>query len=292
MALTDRELAERHRYVTKHGRKPAPGVTSVDILSKPALHWASSRVAAEASVLLAHDRDLIVAEYREELAGKPINRLGTGSDAAKVSAAKATDDEVWCEFLRTRFDVIWRAKADKGSRVHEHALAWARGDDVDALEDEQPYLDALERFFEDYAPDFLAAESIVLSPNPRGDARLEYGGRLDFIAKVDGPHYRGVFLGDYKTGGQYTEPVALQAAGLMAAEGFALYSPMGAVLDNLPPLPELDGALTVYLREDGTYETSNPFRYTSQQDAEDAFFHLRAALNWRRAIESAERSHK
>lgn len=285
MPLTDRELAERHRYVTKHGRAPAPGVTSVDITHKPALMWGAARLTAETAVLEGYRRDELVAEHREKLAGKPINRLGSTDE--KVSALSATDEEVWVDYLRTRFDVIWRAKADKGSRVHDHALAWASGDEIDALPDEQGYLDALERFFEDYSPEFVAAEAIVLSPSPCDRPELEYGGRLDFVAYLSGPKFEGLYLGDYKTGGRYRVPVALQAAGLLAAEGYALYSPMGAVLDKLRPL-EAKQAVTVYLRDDGTYELHDPFEGTTRSEATQAFYDLRSAMNWTRKMDKID----
>ena len=42
-------------------------------------------------------------------------------------------------------------------------------------------------------------------------------------------------------------------------------------LAGLRPLPKLDGARTIYLREDGTYKVSDPFESVSQVDATLAF---------------------
>lgn len=136
----------------------------------------------------------------------------------------------------------WAAKAKRGTRVHEHALAWSNGEEIDQAEDEEPYLDALAAFIMDHTPKWLEREVVVLSD--RG-----YGGRLDKIAEIDDE----IWLLDYKTGRPYEVEHCLQLNGYAFADGIAEYNEDGN-LAKLRPLPEIERAGDVYLHDDGTYE--------------------------------------
>lgn len=135
----------------------------------------------------------------------------------------------------------WRKKADLGTRVHAHCEAWLRGEEIFPLEDEVPYLDALERFFDDTAPLPTAIERVVLSG-------LGYGGRFDFIAEFNELNT----LVDLKTGRPYAVEHTLQLSAYRYADGMATYDEAGA-LARLDPVPLIDRAGCLYLDREGTY---------------------------------------
>ena len=281
--VTDYELAQRHRYVTLHGRKPAPGVTSVNILDKPGLMWAASEIAARTAVERHDERVSLTQSHRTELVVK--RKSVKTRNGEKVPAAHADPIDVWIDYCRGEFRRAWDAKADLGSRIHDHALAWSAGRDIDALADEQGHLDALEAFLVEQNPKFLYAERVVVHPNPEGRDDLEYGGRLDFIAEIGGK----TLLCDYKTGKQgFLGDKALQAAAYANAKGLANYDEDGALAD-LTPLPQLDGCRTIYLDGDGTYTVVDPFERLTPEAAWRAFLDLRSALNYVRLVEKIEK---
>src|ERR1039458_4114571 len=47
----------------------------------------------------------------------------------------------------------WKAKSDRGTRIHAHMEAWLRGEDVEQADDEKGYLDALECLLLDHDPE-------------------------------------------------------------------------------------------------------------------------------------------
>lgn len=275
MTLTDFQLAQRHRYVTEHGREPAPGVTSIDIIEKPALKWAAAEVAAKRSLEVTLEE---IRAYRDECITK--KKLIKGFDGSQVPASQATIDELRVHLLRGEFDRQWRAKADLGTRVHSQMVQWSQGISISQRPDEEPYMTAGAAFLEECAPTFLYLEQVVVHPAPRGDKTLEYGGRFDFIAQIDGR----TLLCDYKTT-EYRDILsnALQASAYCNASGIANYEPDGS-LGELTPLPKLDGALTVYLNPKG-YELVNPFEHISMEEAFDTFLSLRAVVSTVKKVE-------
>lgn len=136
----------------------------------------------------------------------------------------------------------WAAKATRGTRVHGNCEAWLRGEDAEVLDSDQPYLDALAKFFIDKDPMPIEIERVVLSD--RG-----FGGRFDFIARFDGLNT----LVDVKTGRKYPLEHCLQLAAYSHADGMAVWGPDGN-LDRLQPLPPIDRAGDLYLSDDGTFE--------------------------------------
>ena len=225
---SDYENALNHKYRVEPMGEFVPGVTTViNIMSKPALPWAAAKIAAETAVKLMH--------------------AGTHSYEALINEARGS------------FDKEWKAKAARGTRVHDVAERWSRGEEVGVLPEDAGFVDALEFFHLEHSPVFEMVECVVLN---RG---LAYGGRFDAIVTMDGL----TTLCDYKTGGEYPYDVALQAAAYMDCQ-LADYNIDGS-LAGLRPLPKLDGARTIYLREDGTYKVSDPFESVSQVDATLAF---------------------
>lgn len=161
---------------------------------------------------------------------------------------------------RGSFKKEWNAKAARGNRVHEVAEAWTRGETVDSLIEDSGYVDALENFWSVCKPKIHHAERVVLN------RWKEFGGRFDFIGELEG---HGLVLGDFKTGGKYPYDVALQAAAYLDCE-LAEYE--DGNLSDFTPLPKLDGARTVYLKDDGTFEITDPFEFVSQADATLGFY--------------------
>lgn len=232
MPKSDYESALAHRYRVTPGGPTVPGVTTcIGIIEKPGLKWAAAK---------------IVAAYTYE-------RYGQWDGFESI--------EDFLKHCTGEFDRQWREKASRGTRVHDVAERWARGEEVSVPLADAGYVDALEAFHSAYRPKFLLIESIVLNPE------LNFGGRLDFVAQLGD---EGTFLCDIKTGDSKRPlEAALQAAAYLHGE-LATYDESGA-LSGLQPLPNLDGARTIYLHGDGTFEVSQPFDIISQEDAWEGF---------------------
>ncbi len=288
---TDQQLADKHQYVTEHGRKPAPGVTTItSLIDKPALKWASSEVAAKTAldVLKRNTYDTVVYGHRQACMRNP-RKWVNNSEGIEIRPRYASDDEIFVDYCRGEFDRQWKAKAQKGSRIHEHALEWSQGNAIEQLPDEKGYLDALEKWMIDFEPEDICNEIIVLHPNPANDDSLEFGGRTDKIAEIRKRGWTGTNLIDFKTGREgYIEDKALQAAGYWGAKGIARYNPDGS-LGTLDPMPKIKRAMTVYLREDGTYGVDDPLKHISLDEAWQYFLHLRRAWNHHKKIEAIEK---
>jgi hypothetical protein len=157
----------------------------------------------------------------------------------------------------------WDAKAERGNRIHAHCEAWLRGEDVDALSDEEGFLDGLELFMENSKPILLEQEEVVLS-------HWLYGGRFDMIVTMTDP-----FLGpqnwliDLKTGKEYVVEHMLQLAAYRFADGMAVFDKDGT-LDRIKPMPNIDVTACLYVNEDGSYRlvpypvTDTTFAYFTQ----------------------------
>lgn len=230
----------RGKYITEVGGKPVnPSVTGVlgAMFAKPALAWGASKVCANAAV---HRRD----EWEH-----------LSPDAAY-------------HWLRTLHDGEWKAKAARGTLVHGFAADWVAGRDVECPPDAAPYLDALERFYEERTPTTVEAERTVVYNQPG----LAYGGSFDWIAVVDGE----ATIIDLKTGGRYPVETTCQLAAYRFAEHLAVFSPLGG-LEALEPMPTIDAAAVLYLHDDGTYEY---LPVPADRLAFDAFLALRRAYGW------------
>ena len=287
---TDWELAQRHRYVTQHGRKPAPGVTSIDIMEKGGLKWGAANIAAQEAVLNYPRMAEIVQEVRATRPHATLRPIVVGDEyydsKTKVKVSEADPEDIYAFWARGRFDQVWRAKADRGSRIHAHALSWAQGESIAVQPDEEGYMDAMERFYEECGPEFHHGERIVVNPSPEDHDEWEYGGRLDtFVTLHRGP-LTGDFLGDWKTGTHYRGPIALQSAGYLGAS-FATYLENGD-LGPLEPLPKVASAIDIYLRGDGTYQVVDAFAEVPQALAWSTFLHLRAALEFKKLTDKLD----
>ena len=278
--MTDLSDALKHRYRVEPGGEIVPGVTTIiNILDKPALKWASSQIAAASAVENTRRKKAIVTRHREWLQK---SRGKTDSASKKRTLGEVgTDDEVYIHWCRGEFDRQWRAKADRGTRIHDIAERWSLHptEPVDVLLEDSKYVDALEQFHKLYKPKFLLTECIVTNAHHR------YGGRFDFIAELDGPEVQGVVMGDYKSGGKYPYEVALQAEGYMNCE-LSTFNDDGS-LGVSNPLPELVGARTVYLGDDGNVSVVDPFEKISRENAWTAFLACLELFSINKQIDAA-----
>lgn len=166
----------------------------------------------------------------------------------------------------------WRAKADRGSRLHTHMEAWLRGEDIDQTDDEAGYLDGLEKFIVDYDPETIESEQVVLS-------HLGYGGRFDLVARIGDE----TALLDLKSGSAYPIEASMQLAAYRYADGIAEYNDEG-VLKGLRPMPAVDWCACVYVHEDGTYDLR---KYPADQEAFDSFCDLLGVYRWAKSEQMA-----
>jgi hypothetical protein len=278
--MSDYQAALKHKYRVESGGEYVPGVTSViGIMDKPALKWASSRIAAVSLVELDPKRRAeIVIEHRAQLA-KPAGR-SESAQKKRILADEGSDDEVLIHWARGEFDRQWRAKANRGNRVHDVAEAWTRGESVDVLDEDNGFVDSLELFHKNYSPTFDLAECVVLN------ADLKYGGRFDAVTSMEGPGTpAGRYLIDYKTGGEYPWDCAMQSEGYRHGR-LGVYDDEGT-LTGFEDLPEIDGARTIYLRVDGSLSVKDPFAIISQDDAWEAFKAARALYEINKRVEKA-----
>jgi hypothetical protein len=229
---TDYELALDHKYRVMSGGDVVPGVTTVVKACTPiyALPYAAAKIAAQTAIDLTMRGDM--------------------------------DLDIVYTTARTEHDRVWKDKASRGTRVHDVAERWTRGESVDVPLSDEGFVDALEEFHKKYQPKFSSVESVVLN------FWSEYGGRIDGIAEFDG----GRYLLDWKTGAHYPYEVALQMAAYLEAR-IAEYDEEGNLVDiGAAPLAEsVDGARVIYLCDDGTFNVVNPFEAVSQADATMAF---------------------
>jgi hypothetical protein len=301
---TDYQLAMKHKYVTLHGRKPAPGVTSCDITEKGGIKWGAAEMAVKATLefisLTDYDQAQILDAHRDTLAirKEPESRMinvADGEKGDKVDVRKANYGDLRQHYLRGRFQVAWDETAVRGNRVHDMADKLSTsGVEVDCLAEDAGYLDAWYRFYDENGPVFLFTERICVNPSPRGRDDWEYGGRFDAIILFTKGRFKGqIRLIDYKTGGHYDIPFASQAAGYLSCPGMANYLPNGDLHALVTPFPEeMNGAVSVHLHGDGTYELLDPFRYILFADAQELFFASREILNHIHTVEKAERRAK
>jgi hypothetical protein len=230
----------RHARQTTRGRTyshPTTGETVWSVstiidagVPKKALTYWAAREVAEAAV--ANHRVLTAMVDAVRILRSDDNRIrGIVSDPDAVEAA--------IDWLK---GAPWRKKtrrANVGSAVHSWIEQHTLGKPLPPVEDLDvaPYQPAWLAFIADFKPEFLASEMSVWN-------RTEsYGGTLDWIARIGGR----VVIGDTKTGKDVYADVALQLAAYARAE-FALMAD-----GSEQPLPALDGAVVLHLRDDGTY---------------------------------------
>jgi hypothetical protein len=266
---TDLSYAMKHKYRVLPNGDFVPGVTTVmDVVDKPAFKWSASGIAADAAINNSRRKKSIVAKHRAWL----VNAKGKTDSAIKKRTLgnAGTDNEVFAHWCRGEFNRQWKAKGARGNRIHDHALAWSNGEDVDVLDEDAGFMDALEEFHRLYRPVFHKVENVVLNDE------YEFGGRFDCIAtlhhwvwkhekNVEVWEVLGTFLCDYKTGGHYPIEVAVQLEAYAHCK-FGVYDDNGALI-GFEDLPKLDGMRVIYLNEDGSLDVVDPFEHTTHEKA-------------------------
>ena len=182
-----------------------------------------------------------------------------------------------CAFLRSEFDRQWKAKADLGTHIHHLALSWAQGQEVDEDPVTRPYLDALERFYQDCKPEFHLLESTILYDKTPG---LSYRGQFDFIATLNRDGERRKGLWDIKTGSFYPVSQTLQLAGYRGATWITDWSSGKEV--KAGPMPAVAEAGVLLLQPDGEYRL---IALPADGDAHGAFLRCRDLFRWSREVQ-------
>lgn len=210
--------------------------------------------------------------------GKHRYRTPNGEIAVSVTAISGfIDDGKSAAFagaamkLGPGYRSIWKAKADRGTRVHGHLEKFLTGEDIDQADDEKGFVDALEKFIIEHEPAMVEQEAIVLSD-------LGYGGRFDLLATLADDDHQSLGLIDLKTGSPYAVEHTLQLSAYRYADGIATYDEDGN-LSNLRPLPQIDWTACLYVADDGTYRL---VRYPADETAFRAFCALLEAYKWTR----------
>lgn len=248
--MTNPAARVRGRYAVRPGEKPsAPTVsTIVNMLNKPGLPWGAAKETA-----------LFAIHHQEEW-------IDLDTDAAY-------------ERLRKHHRGVWDDKAARGSMVHDFALTWSQGAEVECPPDCGPYLDALEAFYKEHEPTWLAVERSVVY----AEEGSEYGGTPDCIGRLkDG---RTLIL-DWKTGQRYPIETTMQLAAYRFADGFGVYDAFGTLVE-VEPLPQIDAAGVVYLHDDGTFEL---LEVPADETAHETFLSLRRVWGWQKEMTKWEKA--
>lgn len=160
----------------------------------------------------------------------------------------------------------WKAKADRGTRVHGNIEQWLDGEDAEMLPSDAGFLDAAEKYLTDHPHEWLFMERMVVGNG--------YGGRLDAIGRDE---KQRLALRDWKTGREYDEHV-MQLAAYVFGKGLAIYDEEGNFC-GAQTMPVIEVASCVYLHEDGTYDAPEHDR-NELAEAYEAFRALLDVHTW------------
>lgn len=133
--------------------------------------------------------------------------------------------------------------AQRGTNVHDALAAHILGQDEHALApDEHAYYMAGRAFIDDYSPEWIATEVIVVVDD------LEVAGTTDWVARINGK----VIIGDWKTRGKRHGAYAEEAAQL-GVYSLATAMVVGDHPGTRIPMPTVDEVAVVSLSLDGSY---------------------------------------
>lgn len=251
--MTDPIARKNGRYaVTVRGKHTAPSVSMVlNTLNKPGLPWGAARETA-----------LFAVFHQDEWLH--------------------LDEQAAVDRLRTHHRGVWNGKAQRGTLVHDLALGWSRGEEVDVPVECDPYMDALEAFYRDNAPQFVEMEQSVI----HDEKGSEFGGSFDAIIRFGAGDLAGqTLVVDYKTGQRYPIETTMQLAAYRGCKKIGVYDEQGVLVDTRP-MPATAGGAVLYLHDDGTYEL---LEVPANGDAFATFLRLRAVWAWNRDMEAWEK---
>lgn len=194
---------------------------------------------------LMSDLELVANhEYVVEIGGKP--KISVTRISGLVDDGKTDGLMRWATWLAAQGEnylEVREYKADRGSRIHAHMPAWARGETVQARADELGYLQAAANWRIESGAISIESEQIVLSS-------LGYGGMFDDISEIEGELW-GI---DFKSGRLKDRENELQHAGYWNADlGIGVYDEDGMLI-GYRPLPDVTRWATLGLKDDGTYD--------------------------------------
>lgn len=239
----------RGRYAVQIGGKhTAPSVSTViGTLNKPGLPWGAARETA-----------LFAVFHQEEWAH--------------------LDEKDAVDRLRRHHRGVWDDKANRGTIVHDLALQWSRGLEVDVPADCDPYMDALDVFYRENLPEFVEMEQSVIYDEPGH----EFGGSFDAVIRFGGGPQQGrTLIVDYKTGQRYPIETTLQLSAYRSCPKIGVYDEAGKLVDTRP-MVAVDGGAILYLHDDGTYEL---LEVPANEDAFAVFLQLRDVWAWNAEME-------
>ena len=160
----------------------------------------------------------------------------------------------------------WRESGERGTRIHRYCENFLLGKPIECREDEQGYVDALERFILEKDPrNIIEPEFVVVSPEHA------YGGRGDMLVEFDGL----ATLADLKSGSERAIEHTLQLAAQRFAR-LAVYDDDGALIETRP-MPKIDRAGCLYVEGDGTF---NFVEYPADAEAWNVFLGLLDSYRW------------
>jgi hypothetical protein len=253
--VTDPIGRVRGRYATTIGGKHnAPSVSTVlSTLNKPGLPWGAAKETA-----------LFAVFHQDEWIG--------------------LDEKEAVDRLRRHHRGVWDDQAQRGTIVHDLALQWSKGQEVDVPADCDPYMDALDAFYRENAPTFVEMEQSVIY-DEKGH---EFGGSFDAIIKFGAGEFAGrTLIVDYKTGQRYPIETTLQLSAYRSCKKIGVYDEKGQLVGTRPMVPVGGGAI-LYLHDDGTYEL---LEVPANGDAFAVFLRLRAVWAWNNEMERWVKAH-
>lgn len=140
------------------------------------------------------------------------------------------------------------AASSRGTGIHSYCEALLNGTSTEMIPSGpwQEYRAAVDRFFDQYQPELVAAEYVVIH---RGLHGVGYGGTPDGLVRIDGQ----LWAIDWKSRGEdsahgaYAEEADQIAAGVLA-DYMIVEGPNGP---ERRPIPDVDGGLIISIKPDG-----------------------------------------